>query len=138
MTVVKNKRGESELEVLNKARELAMYTIKICSNEKNFPKRHRWSIINKIVNDAIDVHGNIRKANDIFVSLDIDYKLRREWQVRAMGCADELLANMDIAYMLFNVNDNRIDHWVGLVKDTKDLLRKWRDSDAKRYGHLID
>jgi DNA-binding Lrp family transcriptional regulator len=41
MSVVKSKRGESDLAIINKSRELAVYTARICSNEKNFPKRYR-------------------------------------------------------------------------------------------------
>ena len=52
MSVVKSKRGEGQLLVLSKANELATYTIKICSNEKNFPKHYRWCITSKIVDAA--------------------------------------------------------------------------------------
>lgn len=44
MSVVQSKRGEGQLLVLSKANELSVYTIKICSNEKNFPKHYRWCI----------------------------------------------------------------------------------------------
>lgn len=48
MSVVKSKRTKSELEVVNKAIALASYTIHICSNEKNFPKRYRWCLTGKM------------------------------------------------------------------------------------------
>ena len=66
MSVVKSKRGKSKFEVLVKANELAAFTIRICSNEKNFPKRYRWAITSKIVNEAIDICRYIRKANSAF------------------------------------------------------------------------
>lgn len=53
MTVVKNKRTDSRLEVVTLSRKVASYTIKICSNESNFPKRYRWCITSKIVESAI-------------------------------------------------------------------------------------
>lgn len=49
MSVVESKREEGELRALTKARELAVYTIRICCNENNFPKRYRWCITNKVV-----------------------------------------------------------------------------------------
>ena len=42
MSVVKSKRGIGKMLVVTRANELAVYTIRICSNEKNFPKRYRW------------------------------------------------------------------------------------------------
>ena len=50
MSVVKSKRHDGLLAVITKANELAVYTIKICSNEKSFPKHYRWCITAKIVN----------------------------------------------------------------------------------------
>lgn len=67
MSVVQSKRGEGQLLVLSKANELSVYTIKICSNEKNFPKHYRWCITNKIVDAAIDISNDANMANSVFV-----------------------------------------------------------------------
>lgn len=48
MSVVKSKRGEGQLLVITKANELATYTIKICSNEKNFPKHLLRHILSSV------------------------------------------------------------------------------------------
>lgn len=136
MSVVKSKRSQSRLEVITKARELAAYTIRICGNEKNFPKRLRWCITNKIVSDAVDIHSNIRRANAIFVKTRADYEVRRKCQVNAIGDIDSLLGNMDIAYATFGIDDDRIDYWTGLVIDIQTLLRNWIKSDYERYKNL--
>jgi hypothetical protein len=94
MSVVKSKRGESDLAIINKSRELAVYTARICSNEKNFPKRYRWCITSKIVSDAFDIYGNIRKANTIFVKIRPDYDIRRQCQNKARGALDSLLKKL--------------------------------------------
>lgn len=101
MTVVKSKRGESDLTVVTKARELASYTLHICSNEKNFPKRYRWCITSDIVKDALEIHRNIRKANAVYVSIKSDYDTRRQYQNKAISSIDALLGDMDIAYVTF-------------------------------------
>jgi hypothetical protein len=43
---------------------------------------------------------------------------------------------MDIAYALFNVDDDRIEYWTGLVIEVQNLLREWRKSDQERYKSL--
>jgi hypothetical protein len=136
MSVVKSKRGESDLAIINKSRELAVYTARICSNEKNFPKRYRWCITSKIVSDAFDIYGNIRKANTIFVKIRPDYDIRRQCQNKARGALDSLLGNMDIAYSMFGINDKRIEYWTGLVIEVQSLLRNWMKSDYERYKDL--
>ena len=136
MSVVKSKRGESDLAIINKSRELAVYTARICSNEKNFPKRYRWCITSKIVSDAFDIYGNIRKANTIFVKIRPDHDIRRQCQNKARGALDSLLGNTDIAYSMFGINDKRIEYWTGLVIEVQSLLRNWMKSDYERYKDL--
>ena len=136
MSVVKSKRSESELTIINKSRELAIYTANICSNEKNFPKRYRWCITSKIVSDSFDIYSNIRKANAIFVKIKPDYDIRRQCQNNAKGTIDSLLGNMDIEYSMFGISDNRIEYWTGLIIDVQTLLRNWMKSDYDRYGNL--
>ncbi len=133
MSVLKSKRGESKLAVITKARELATYTVKICSNEKVFPKRYRWCITSKIVDTVLDIHANAIRANSIYVSVQEDYALRKQFQNKALSQTYSLLSLMDIAYNTFNIEDSKIEYWTGLVLEAQALIRKWRNSDAERY-----
>lgn len=133
MSVLKSKRGESKLAVITKACDLATHTVKICSNEKVFPKRYRWCITSKIVDTALDIHANAIKANSVYVSVQEDYALRRQFQNRALSQTYSLLSLMDIAYNTFNIESGKIEYWTGLVLETQALIRKWRNSDAERY-----
>lgn len=136
MSVVKSKQTEGKLLVVTKARELAAYTIKICSNEKNFPKRYRWYITAKIVDCAIDVSSNVNAANSIYVNDDNkkDYQLRRQYQTKALAETYALLSMIDIAYSVFSIESKRIEYWTRLVNEVQVLLRNWRKSDYDRYG----
>ena len=131
MSVVKYKRGKSKFEVLVKANELAAFTIRICSNEKNFPKRYRWAITSKIVNEAIDICRYIRKANKRVLNREMlkEYKKRRKYQNKALGRIDSMLALMDIAYYTFHIKDEKIDNWVDMVVSLQTLLEGWKKSD---------
>ena len=134
MSVVKSKRSESELDVITKSRELAVYTIKICTNENNFPKRYRWCITNEIVKSVKVIHSNIRKANEVYVKDETDYLLRKNYQKIAISEIGGLLGDMDIAFELFGVEAQRMYHWTGLVIDVQMLLRGWSKSDARRFN----
>jgi hypothetical protein len=136
MSVVKSKREEGELAVVTKANELATYTIRICSNEKNFPKRYRWCITNKLVDAALDINNCIIKANSVFVKDQADYQLRKRYQTEGVAATYSLLSMMDIAYRTFGIESDRMKHWTGLVLDVQSLLRNWRKSDIDRYSSL--
>jgi hypothetical protein len=103
MSVVKSKRGEGQLLVLSKANELATYTIKICSNEKNFPKHYRWCITSKIVDAAVDISNNANMANSVFVKDSSDFALRKQFQTKALASTYALLNIINISFKTFNI-----------------------------------
>lgn len=133
MSVPEGKRTKSKLEVQTKAIELVIYTTTICSNEKNFPKRYRWAITNRIVESAWTIMDEINTANDIYVSTKGDYDLRRRSQTTALSYTARLLGQMMVAYEKFNIDSKRIKYWTQLVLDTRELVKKWRKSDGDRY-----
>lgn len=136
MAVVKSKRSEGHLTVLVKANELAMHTIKVCSNEKNFPKHYRWCITSRIVEAALDINNNITMANAVYVSDKNDYDLRKKFQNKAIASSYALLSMMDIAYRTFSIKSDSIEYWTGLVIEVQNYLRNWKKSDAERYKEI--
>ena len=134
MSVIKAKRQEGQLTVLTKAREMCAYTVTICKNEKNFPKRDRWILTQPIVTEALSVISCIRHANAVRVETQMDYDYRRSQQVQAYAHAEALLTLMDVAYTVLNVESERIQHWTGLVLEVETLIQKWRRSDGSRYA----
>lgn len=132
MSVVQSKRGETTLTVVTKARELATYTIHICSNEKSFPKRYRWCITSKIVEAVININNNINMSNSVFVNDLTSRELRKSYQDIAIAETYSLLSLIDIAYCTFSIESERIKHWTGLIVDVQNLLRKWRKSDLEK------
>lgn len=132
MSVVKSQREETELTVITKANELTAYTIKICSNEKNFPKRYRWCITSKIVESSINIGNNIIKANSIYVQSAEDLAARSRYQKEALIETYALLNMISIAYETFGIESDRVKYWAQLVNSVQTLIRNWRKSDANR------
>lgn len=136
MSVPVGKRTESKLEVQTRAKELAWYTVSICGNEKVFPKRDRWAITNRIVGTALTIMEEVDVANDIFVSTAGDYELRRKSQTIAYSSTAKLLGLMELAYLKYSIEGNRIAYWTSLVVEVRALIQKWRKSDKDRFGKL--
>lgn len=136
MSVVASKRGEGRLAIITKADELAVYTIRICSNEKNFPKRYRWCITSKIVDAAVDITNYINMANAVFVKDSYDLVLRRQYQTKAIASSDALLNMINISYRTFGIQADRVEYWTKLIMDVQTLLFSWRKSDSDRYRDL--
>ena len=136
MSVVKSKRGEGQLVVITKAEELAEYSVKICKNEKHFPKAFRWYFTMKIVDEAVSIYTLIREANTIFVTTKEDYSLRRRKQLEALSLTDSLLGLIDLAKRVYGLDSDRVEHWALLVKNVSKPLRKWLKSDEERYKDI--
>ena len=136
MSVVKSKRGEGQLVVITKAEELAEYSVKICKNEKHFPKAFRWCFTMKIVDEAVSIYTLIREANTIFVTTKEDYSIRRRKQLEALSLTDSLLGLIDLAKRVYGLDSDRVEHWALLVKNVSKPLRKWLTSDEERYKDI--
>lgn len=78
MSVPVNQRTESKLEVFVRAHDLAVYTIKITSNAKNFPEEYRHALTDEITRTAIQIFTKVWAANNVMVRTEDDYRMRRE------------------------------------------------------------
>ena len=136
MAVVEGKRGEGELLVVTKSREIVDYTLQICTNEKNFPKRYRWCITSRIIDRTCDINGYIVRANAIYVRPDDgSYNRRISCQSQALELTYVVLNLIDIAYRRFGIDPKKIQHWAGMLKGLQELIRRWRKKDIERYSN---
>ena len=133
MSVPVGKRGHGKLEVLTKAIELAEYTLTVCKNEDVFPKRERWILTSRIVNEALDILTYVRKGNSIRVETQNDFERRREYQQRAFENCENLITLMDLALRHGNLDARRAEHWTGLILEVEGLLSAWRRSDREAW-----
>lgn len=136
MSVPVGKRTESKLAVQTKAKELALYTVTICGNEKIFPKRDRWILTNRIVTTTLEIMESVDVANSIYITTKGDFELRRKYQTIAFASTARLLGLMELAYVKYRIDSKRIRYWTQLVSDERSLIRKWGQSDKKRYKNL--
>lgn len=136
MSVPVAQRNESKLEVQVKCEELVSHTIHITSNPNVFDPKYQ-AFINRLVERGLSIGQDVWDANGIRVKDAPDYAERRRLQERAIRGANVLLYLMTIAKKLFHLRGNKYRAWVEKARCAKAYVRKWRDSDARRYGHLI-
>lgn len=136
MSVIKSKRTEATLSVVTKAEELVVYTMRIACNEKRMPKRYRWCITAKIVNEAQEMLRKLTFANSIKVESAADWQRRRVMQSEAMAHTFCLLTEINLAYKVFCIPANTVQFWTGQIMEVQRLLKAWQKSDTARYGAL--
>lgn len=68
---------KAKIKVQIDAEKLCKHTLKITSNLKNFPKKYRFTLVDKVVRLTFDVHDNICDANNSFNTDERIYYIQR-------------------------------------------------------------
>lgn len=124
-----------QLGACQKALDLALYTIKICNNDKNFPPIYKEALTDSIIKCAKRIYLDAWKGNGIYVTEDNGrWKERDKLQRQAMLECGELLGLINIAKRLFHLKGNRVKYWTEMTQETLYSLRKWNEATVKKYG----
>lgn len=86
--------GNTELKVILKAKYLAEHTLRVTSNCNRYPKKYRFSLVDKMQIKSMDIYESLMEANRTDLK---DYKRdRSELQTKAITYCDELCHSMDM------------------------------------------
>lgn len=121
------------LDACTKALDLAIHTVKICSNDKVFPKNFNLDIANKCSSLAVDIYTTVYAANNIYISKDNirRWPEREELQHKALILCDELISLINIAKRLYKIKSRKYEYWATITIDTRAKIKAWHDANAK-------
>lgn len=120
----------NELQVIIKAKQLAAHTLRITSNPNRYPKKYRFSLVDKIQIKCLNIYEALFEANRTDLK---DYKRERlELQTRAITYCDELLFYIELSCELNIINKNSMEYWSKMVIDIKRMTIAWRTKDRTR------
>lgn len=121
---------KNELQVIIKAKELAKHTLIITSNANRYPKKFRFSLVDKMQNKALNIYEAMLEANRTDIK---DYKRDRlEMQTRAITYCDELLFYIELSHEINIINEKSMEYWSKMVSDIKHMTIAWRSKDKSR------
>ncbi len=136
MGVPVNRRKESQLDVIVKARELAVYTLEITQNPKKFPPQYWQALTIDLVTASKNVYKLCWTANNIRVTSPDHLAKRSELQTQAIMNCNDLLALMELAQKAFKFESKKLKYWSDQTVKCRGLIKAWRESDRKRYDKL--
>lgn len=118
------------MKVIEKAMQLAEHTIRITSNCNRYPKKYRFSLVDKMQIKGMDIYENLLEANRTSLQ---DYKRDRlEMLTKAITNCDELMFYIELSHKLNIINTGSMEYWSKMVSNIKYMTIKWRTSDRKR------
>lgn len=121
---------ESELKVILKSKELAEHTLRITSNCNRYPKKYRFSLVDKMQNKALEIYECLNEANR--TDLKTYKRDRLELQTNAITKCDELLFYIELSMKLNIINAKSVEYWSKMVSDIKHMTIAWRTKDKLR------
>ena len=134
MSVLKRFRSESPFAVRDEARKLEIKIIKLCMNEKYFPKRYRFILTMDIIQDAHKLADYIEAANKLELT-EVTSKRRLMYQKEALVRIEYILRKFILAEELgFTIPEASLKELgEDLVKEEK-LIMNWIESDRVRLN----
>ncbi len=99
----------SEFQVVSKAKDLAIHTFKLTSNCNHFPKKFRFSLVDKMQNKSLEIYESLFEANEL--NLASNRSEREALQTKAVNYCDELLFFIELSMELDIINSNSSEYW---------------------------
>jgi len=115
-----------ELRVVAKAKELAEHTLRITSNCNRYPKKFRFSLVDKMQNKSLEIYEMLFEANRT------DLKRFGRERSEAITYCDELLFYIEMSMKLNIINISSMEYWSKMVSDIKHMAIAWRTKDKER------
>ena len=129
------------LDCLWEARNLSLYTVKICSNTNNFQPEYYQTMTGDMINKAKDIYRLGKRANAIYVQGKTGHERweeRSRYQREVIFLCIDLLSDIDVAKTLFNIRGKRVKYWTKQVVTVKRMYIAWHNADKERYAQYIN
>lgn len=117
---------DSPLHILPVASNLIDYTLELTDNVKHFPKKVRFSIVNRIQDRVLEIRDDLVDANEIYPIIDEQDKIDRlKLQRRALTGCKKLLYLIELSKKRGYIDKGTFDHWTKLTLDVKFMTAAW-------------
>lgn len=131
MGVLKNKRGESQMEFYHTATLARAELTKFVMNDSIVPKRWRPVFTFPIIEKVITLIDNITAANTIYPQSMHEYEMRRDYQTKAIITVEQIIQLLQFMLSTLPVSADKFQPVTELLMKEGALLRGWRKADNK-------
>lgn len=117
--------GKQEIPVLVAAENLCFHTMKICNNINNFPKKWRYTLVDRTINATLDIRQYINEANhesgeERIYCIDKSIRSCEDLKFYIKLCHEVLHPQCSIPY------------WDEMVENIEKQLHNWKSYTRKQ------
>ena len=128
---MQNKQPDKEFMLISKAKDLVKHT-DIMTNDKRYPKKYRFTLVNRLQVKTLDIFECITEANELNL-FDKDERAERlQLQRRALTLCKTVLFFIEVSHEKRLISGNQCETWTRLVMDVKNMAAKWHKQDKAR------
>lgn len=122
----------SEFGVIVKAKDLVKHSFTITNNTTKFPKKYRFTVVNRIQDKAVDIFECVLEANELDLRDASEFKERQRLQAKAMTYCKELLFLIELSQEMGFISLSSCEYWSKLVIEVKSMAAAWKKRDKTR------
>lgn len=111
----------ADFQVISKAKEMSFFIMKTTSNCNRFPKKWRFSLVDKMQNTSMEVYALLLEANR-----EKDIRQRKELQTKSIMKCDLLLYYIEMCLSLEILTGSSLEYWTDMVSSVKYMTIAWR------------
>lgn len=119
-----------ELEVITKAKKLAIHSIKLTNNINHFPKKYRHSVVDMLNRKCLQIYEALMEANQ--TNLKRNPLERFDLQEKALTYCTELMFYIELSQELNFISMGSMEHWSKMVATVKYMTLGWMKKDKER------
>lgn len=128
----KNNGVDSPLHILPVVSNLIDYTLELTDNVKHYPKKIRFTIVNRIQDCVLSIRDNIVDANEIFPILNERDKVDRlTFQRKALTECKKLLFFIELSKKRGYIDTGTFDYWTKITLDVKFMTAAWYKAEQE-------
>ena len=125
---------DKDFQLLTKAKDLTNHTMKITDNPRRFPKKYRFTFVNRMQNISLDIYELINTANELNTNDEEALKERLKLQNLAITKCKTLLFLITLYLENENIgiDDRQAEYWARYVLNVKNMAVSWHMKDKQR------
>lgn len=125
----RERKEPSEFNVIVKAKDLVKHTFTITNSTERYPKKYRFTLVNRIQEKAVDIYEMTLEANELDLRQADEHRQRQRLQAKALTYCKELLFFIELSQEMGFISMKSCEYWSKLALE---VVRRKSKNNARR------
>lgn len=126
------KKEPPEFNVIVKCKDLVKHTFTVTSNPKRFPRKYRFTLVNRMQDKAVQIYECALEANEKDLRDAQEKQERQKLQANALTYCKELLFFIELSKDMNLISFDACEYWSRMATEVKYMIAAWKKRDKSR------